>query len=101
MSQTVLNPSPDVPVNAIWLFCRDQSARVADTGKGTAVSRWAVPPEAGTINNSQCCPSSVVRLKSTVLPSGEKQGHSSVAFGSDVRKRTFDSGEPAKGLDVP
>jgi hypothetical protein len=88
MSQTVLNPSPDVPVNAIWLLCRDQSGRVADTRKGTFVSRWAVPPETGTTNNSQCLPASVVRLKTTVLPSGEKQGQPSLALGSEVTNRT-------------
>ena len=89
MSHTALNPSPDVPVNAIWLLRLDQSGRVADTGKGTFVSGRAAPPAVGTTNNSQCFPPSVVRLNSTVWPSGEKQGHSSVALRSDVMKREY------------
>src|SRR4051794_31999526 len=99
MSHTALNPSPDVPVKAIWLLRLDQSGRVADTGNGTFVSGRAVPPAVGTTNNSQCFPPSVVRLNSTVWPSGEKQGHASVALRSDVMKRV--SCEAWTGCAVP
>jgi hypothetical protein len=101
MSHMALNPSPDVPVNAIWLLRRDQSGRVADTGKGAFVSGRAAPPDAATTNNSQCFPSSIVRLKTTVFPSGEKQGHMSVALASEVMKHAFDSGAPTCELAVP
>jgi hypothetical protein len=70
------------PVNAIRPFTLDQLARVADTGKGAADSRLASPPDTGTTKRSQVRPSSMLRLKRTVLPSGAKHGQISIAAGS-------------------
>ena len=86
ISQTDVLPSEDSPVKAIRLVFADQLGRLADTGKAVVESLLAGPPEEGTMKRSHVLPLSVLRLKTTVFPSGEKHGHKSSPPASEVRK---------------